>query len=546
MDARALHHRARTRGVNPLVYWPVRWVLIPFFRLYFRLGRIGREHIPSSGPLLLAANHRSFLDPFVCGTMLGRPVYYVAKKELFERRWQGWFLNALGAFPVDRGASDQEMLTTARTILDRGDAVLIFPEGTRVRPGGLGTPKRGIGRLALESGAPVVPLAVIGTEHVRRGWRIRPRRVTIRAGRPLTFPRAERPSRHLAKAVTDRIWPCVALQWEWLGGLAPLRRATVIGAGAYGTSLAVTLTKAGLAVQLGTRTQQHAPQIARDGENPYLPGVALDGIHVARAAELDMSESDLVLLALPSRALPHALAAYGERIPSRAGLVVLSKGLVPPLGTLPTAFASERVPARAVACVGGPAHAMDCLTSGASLVVASGDRAFAAQLEQVFTAAGLDARRTADVTGVELAGIAKNAAALAAAAASPAGPNAAGAAAGKVFAEVAAYAATLGARPETLAGLAGTGDLVATVVATGSRNRRAGELLGSGMPAEEIGHALGQTAEALDTLPLLAARLADERAERRATAALAELVAGEIGPDQWLDQLTARRARAVA
>jgi 1-acyl-sn-glycerol-3-phosphate acyltransferase len=307
MDAQALHHRARTTGVNPFVYWPVRLVLIPFFLVYFRLGRFGRESIPQSGPLLLAANHRSFLDPFVLGAMVRRPVFYVAKRELFANRLQGWLLNALGAFPVDRGSSDQEMLKTARAILDRGDCVLIFPEGTRVRPGGLGEPRRGVGRLALETGAPVVPLAVLGTERVRRGWRIRPHRVTIRAGRPLTFPRVEQPSRQLAQAVTDRIWPCVALQWEWLGGLAPLRRATVIGAGAWGTSLAVALRDAGLDVQLGTRTGDHAAQIAATGDNPRLPGAALDGITVRRAAELDMHDSDLVLLAVPSRSLPTSL-----------------------------------------------------------------------------------------------------------------------------------------------------------------------------------------------------------------------------------------------
>ena len=226
-DYAALHERARTRGVNPIVYWVVRVVLQPFFVVYFRLRRVGRGHIPTDGPLLLASNHRSFLDPFVLGTMLRRPVYYVAKKELFENRLQAWFLNALGAFPVDRGASDQEMLKTARAILDRGDAVLIFPEGTRMRPGGLGTPKRGVGRLALESGAPIVPLAVIGTEAIRRGWRIRPHKVTIRAGRPLTYPQVQQPSRQLAQAVTDRIWPCVQLQWEWLGGdPTPNERAT--------------------------------------------------------------------------------------------------------------------------------------------------------------------------------------------------------------------------------------------------------------------------------------------------------------------------------
>jgi glycerol-3-phosphate dehydrogenase (NAD(P)+) len=217
-DYAALHERARSKGVNPIVYWVVRAVLQPFFHVYFRLRRIGREHIPSEGPLLLAGNHRSFLDPFVLGTMLRRPVYYVAKKELFENRLQAWFLNALGAFPVDRGAADKEMLDTARQILARGDVVLIFPEGTRIRPGGLGDPKRGVGRLALESGAPIVPLAVIGTEAVRKGWRIRPHKVTIRAGRPLTYPRVGEPSKQLAQAVTDRIWPCVRLQWEWLGG----------------------------------------------------------------------------------------------------------------------------------------------------------------------------------------------------------------------------------------------------------------------------------------------------------------------------------------
>ena len=235
MDARALHHRARTSGVNRPVYWVVRAVLQPFFRLVFRLQRHGREHLPEHGPLILAANHRSFLDPFVLATMSRRPVHYVAKKELFANRLQAWVLNSLGAFPVDRGSADAEMLETARTILGRGDCVLIFPEGTRVRPGGLGPPRRGVGRLALETGAPVVPLAVLGTEDIRRGWRIRPRRIAIRAGRPLTFPRVAEPSPQLAQAVTDRIWPCVALQWEWLGGKAPPRRAPVVAAGRRGS-----------------------------------------------------------------------------------------------------------------------------------------------------------------------------------------------------------------------------------------------------------------------------------------------------------------------
>ena len=164
----ALHARAREKGVNPLVYWLVRAILQPFFHLYFRLSRIGREHVPESGPAIYCSNHRSFLDPFVIGTIARRPIYYVAKEELFRYRVVSWLLNSLGAFPVVRGAADQDMLATAKAILERGDSVLLFSEGTRIRPGTLGRPKRGVGRLALETGAPVVPVAIIGTETVRR------------------------------------------------------------------------------------------------------------------------------------------------------------------------------------------------------------------------------------------------------------------------------------------------------------------------------------------------------------------------------------------
>src|SRR5438874_78959 len=306
MDHDGLHARAREKGVNILIYLIVRALLQPFFHVYFRMARIGREHIPAEGPVIIASNHRSFLDPFVIGTMARRPMYYVTKKELFGWRWLGWILNALGAFPVDRGAADAESIETAKAILARGDIVMIFPEGTRTRPGSLGKPKRGVGRLALETGAPVVPVAVIGTEAVRHGWRIRPHKVRIRAGRPLRFPKVEQPSQALAGAVTQRIWPCVMLQWEWLGGLAPIRRVAVIGAGSWGTGLAVCLARSGLEVELGCRTREQAESIARTRSNEaYLPGVELpSAIRVVRAAGLDLASQDLACLAVPARSLP--------------------------------------------------------------------------------------------------------------------------------------------------------------------------------------------------------------------------------------------------
>jgi len=215
----AFRRRSLRRGVNPFVYWTLRAILVPTFLVYLRMQRVGREHLPKHGPLLLAANHRSFLDPFVIGTLVRRPVYYMAKRELFDKRWQAWLLNALGAFPVDRGHGDAAAMDTARAILRRGDCVVVFPEGTRVRRGPLGSPRRGVGRLVLETGVQVVPVAVFGSEHVRRGWRIRPRRVRLRVGRPMSFPTSGSSSPALAAAVTERIWACVSLQWEWLGGV---------------------------------------------------------------------------------------------------------------------------------------------------------------------------------------------------------------------------------------------------------------------------------------------------------------------------------------
>src|SRR5437763_10229098 len=112
----ALRARTLARGVNPLLYWSVRALLQPLFFLYFRMSRIGREHLPRRGPLILAANHRSFLDPFCIGMLVRRPVYFMAKREPFEQRWPGWLLPRLGRFPLDPGAGHAEAMPTARAV----------------------------------------------------------------------------------------------------------------------------------------------------------------------------------------------------------------------------------------------------------------------------------------------------------------------------------------------------------------------------------------------------------------------------------------------
>jgi glycerol-3-phosphate dehydrogenase (NAD(P)+) len=539
------HERTRRRGVNSLVYWPLRWILKAGILVYFRLRRLGTAHIPEGG-VILASNHRSFLDPFAIGCCLGRPIYFVAKQELFKNPLLGWILNCLGAFPIKRGASDEESMDTALALLERGQAVVIFPEGTRIRTGSLGSAMRGVGRLALQSAKPVVPIAVTNSERARRGWRIRPVRVHLRCGPPLTFPRVDDPSPFLAGEVTERIWPCVGLQWEWLGGLPPLRTAAVVGAGSMGTAAAVVLARAGLQVQLGCRTGAQAEALRADRTNPrYLPGLQLDrAIDVKTVPEIELAGVDLVVLAVPCASLPAAVGEVGARMGDRSAVLVTSKGLVPPLGTTPTAYVSERVRARAVATLAGPAHAREAIELGASVVLASSNADLRRQLHDVLEAGGLTVEATDDVTGTELAACAKNAAALASAAAAARGANLAGAAAGHIFAEIHELALASGGRSETFAGLAGAGDLVATAIAEGSRNRRAGEMVGAGVPAGQVEASMDQTAESLATVPLLGLAFERQGIEAPVTDGLRRVLDGESSPEQWLESVrSARPAR---
>jgi glycerol-3-phosphate dehydrogenase (NAD(P)+) len=546
-------YHAYTRGhsVNWPLYLLARVFLTPFFLLYFRYARTGREHARLKGGLIVASNHRSFLDPFVVGGSLPwrRPMNYVAKVELFERRWQAWVLSRLGAFPIRRGESDEESMETARQIVERGGAVCIFPEGTRIRRGTLANPHRGVGRLALQTGAPVIPAAVLGTEHVRRGWRIRPRKVKVRLGRAMTFPRAEEPSQALAETVTARIWPNVLLQWEDLGGLPPMRRAAVIGAGSWETAVAVLLARGGLEVQLGARTQERAAEMIEAGENRrYLAGVALpETIDVRPASKIELAGLDLICLAIPSKSLPQAVGAIADRVGGRSSLLLLTKGLIAPQGQLPAEYVGERVRARALACLGGPAHAREAVSGSAALVLGSADVDLRVQLGEVFDRAGLVCERSRDVVGVEMAGAAKNAAALAAAAAEPHGLNAAGIAVAEIWQECIEYAIARGAELETFSGLAGVGDLTATMMAPAGRNRRAGELLGTGTAAEEIPQLIGQASEGLDTTPLLAQAVAASGGPAEALNGLAALIRGEIGAEDWVAGLRrVERSRRAA
>jgi len=179
------------------------------FRLWLRVRTEGLEHVPPEGPVLLASNHLSVLDPPLVGSVVARPVHFIAKAELFRIPVFGGMIRRLHAHPVDRTGSDAGALRLARRLLGEGCALLIFPEGTRGVEGRLGEARAGAGMLAVMSGAPVVPVLVEGTGRaLPRGARW-PRRVTVtvRFGAPLQFLRGRGKERY--QEVSDAIMAAI-------------------------------------------------------------------------------------------------------------------------------------------------------------------------------------------------------------------------------------------------------------------------------------------------------------------------------------------------
>jgi glycerol-3-phosphate dehydrogenase (NAD(P)+) len=310
----------------------------------------------------------------------------------------------------------------------------------------------------------------------------------------------------------------------------------VIGAGSFGTAVAVLLARGGLRTTLQTRTDEQAHLLAEDRENRvYLQGVELPRELKIEARSNGLARADYVFLGVPALSLGELIDTLEEHgLSPRAALISLSKGLVAPDGAPPTRLLSARFGTHRVACIGGPAHAREMVSEGAGLVAASSEESLATALAGVFIRAGVVCEESNDPIGVELAGTAKNAAALATGATEAQGRNAAGAAAGHIFGEVWRWAEAQGARPESMIGLAGTGDLVATALAPESRNHRAGLLLAQGVPAEEIPARVGQAVEALESVPLLATALATAGIEAPVTSALARLISGELPLDEWV------------
>ena len=210
IDPRPAEHFARfherVRGGRPnWVYEFVRLVLTPYLSIFFRTRAIDSDKVPVDGPAILAPNHFSFLDHFFLAVYLRRNVHFMAKSQLFQRPMQ-WIYNPGGVFPIQRGQRDEEAFRTAHAVLARGDIVVMYAEGGRSRSGELGEPKPGLGRLALESGATIVPTAIYGSERARNWKRLQFPKVTVQFGDPVRFERVESPTREQAQEASELVF----------------------------------------------------------------------------------------------------------------------------------------------------------------------------------------------------------------------------------------------------------------------------------------------------------------------------------------------------
>jgi len=218
------HERVRDHPPE-WVYEAVRVAMMLHSLITFRARCFDSDNVPN-GPLILAPNHASFMDHFFCGAFIRRHVQFMAKSQLFGRGPASWVFTHGGVFPVRRGNQDEEAFISASRILERGGVVGMYVEGGRTRTGAVGeTARPGIGRLALDSGAPIVPVAILGSNKVRNWKRGRFPRVLVRYGTPIAYQRVESSTRDQQQIVADEILRRIRVMHEelahgWRGGEA--------------------------------------------------------------------------------------------------------------------------------------------------------------------------------------------------------------------------------------------------------------------------------------------------------------------------------------
>ena len=223
----------RVGQASPWFYEFVRLLFTILTPLFARLRTEGIENIPREGPVILALNHIAWTDIPLMSLRVPRVTHYMAKIELFSIFLLGGILRKAGSFPVRRGEGDRESLRIADRLLAQGEALVVFPEGHRSRTGRLQAGHPGAAYIALRSGAPVVPVAIFGTQHTLKGLRYGPfaPKVTVRYGKPIQFVGLDgRRNRETLARAADQIMRGIAAQLpeEYRGPYADLSSMEIV------------------------------------------------------------------------------------------------------------------------------------------------------------------------------------------------------------------------------------------------------------------------------------------------------------------------------
>jgi glycerol-3-phosphate dehydrogenase (NAD(P)+) len=324
--------------------------------------------------------------------------------------------------------------------------------------------------------------------------------------------------------------------------MASLNTFTVIGAGAWGTALAMVAARAGRAVALYARDADHAARIAAQRENPRLPGVALTADIAVTNDLASAARADIVLVATPAQHLRGAVNALAPHLAPATPVIACAKGIEHGTHKFMTDIIAETAPRAVPAILSGPSFADDVARGlPTAVTLAAKDEALAAKLVQALGSPTFRPYHSTDVRGVEIGGAAKNVLAIAAGivVGKRLGASAQAALTTRGFFELSRFGRALGARPETLVGLSGLGDLILTCSTAQSRNFAAGLALGRGEPPPA-----GKLAEGVSTAPVLVELAASHHVEMPVSQAVAAILANQLSIDDAIEGLLSRPFKA--
>jgi len=325
--------------------------------------------------------------------------------------------------------------------------------------------------------------------------------------------------------------------------MASFNSVAVIGAGAWGTALAAVAVRAGRDVVLCARNASRAAEIAAASANPKLPGVRLDARIEVTADIALAARADIILIATPAQELREAMRGLAAHLAKATPVIACAKGIERGTHRFMTEVIAEAAPAALPAILSGPSFAAEVARGQpAAVTLAAREEAVAAALAHALGSPTLRPYHSTDVRGVEIGGAAKNVLAIAAGivAGRKLGASAAAALVTRGFAELFRFGRACGARPETLTGLSGLGDVILTCSSPQSRNYSFGMAVGRGDPAL----ASGMLAEGIFTAPVLVEMAKEKGVDMPIAAAVAEILAGRTGVDAAVEALLTRPFRA--